>query len=395
MTNLKKVFYLLASIAAIMFLPYAGSWVHYGGPFPEHFFAYPPLEPQPPAKTHFNQTIFILIAILFIVVVVFYLFPRIFGFKKQPRIPARKPDKVALPIWFWAGLIMWGGSIVLLWGKFSEPRWLLHWSDLPLFWGMTLIVDGWVYVRNGGKSIISHAPREMVGMGMASVSGWMIFEYLNFFVDENWYYPKGWIIPNTEFLLYAIIGSSGLMPMAFEWFSLLKTFPNFRNRYAAGPKVRFPGWLQITLLIAGLGGMFASGLFPDGFFFTLWVSPMVIIGVVLARIDVWTPFTPLRDGNWAPLVTFSLTYLIQGVLMEGWNYFSAIHDSAGHVVFTEAPAYWVYDIPYVDVHHLFEMPLLGYLGYIPFGVYCWIWWISFGWILDVPSQFYTDSMSQD
>ena len=31
-----------------------------------------------------------------------------------------------------------------------------------------------------------------------------------------------------------------------------------------------------------------------------------------------------------------------------------------------------YNIPYVDVIHIFsEMPLLGYFGYIPFGVLVW------------------------
>ena len=30
----------------------------------------------------------------------------------------------------------------------------------------------------------------------------------------------------------------------------------------------------------------------------------------------------------------------------------------------------MYAIPYVDALHVFEMPLLGYAGYLPFGVLC-------------------------
>jgi hypothetical protein len=30
----------------------------------------------------------------------------------------------------------------------------------------------------------------------------------------------------------------------------------------------------------------------------------------------------------------------------------------------------VYDIPYVDALHVFEMPILGYAGYLPFGILC-------------------------
>jgi len=30
----------------------------------------------------------------------------------------------------------------------------------------------------------------------------------------------------------------------------------------------------------------------------------------------------------------------------------------------------IYSIPYVDRFHLFEMPMLGYVGYLPFSVEC-------------------------
>ena len=33
-------------------------------------------------------------------------------------------------------------------------------------------------------------------------------------------------------------------------------------------------------------------------------------------------------------------------------------------------ARWQYDIPYVERFRIFEMPLLGYAGYLPFGLEC-------------------------
>ena len=39
-----------------------------------------------------------------------------------------------------------------------------------------------------------------------------------------------------------------------------------------------------------------------------------------------------------------------------WNYYSM--------------AKWMYSIPYVQRFALFEMPVLGYMGYLPFGVLC-------------------------
>jgi len=39
-----------------------------------------------------------------------------------------------------------------------------------------------------------------------------------------------------------------------------------------------------------------------------------------------------------------------------WNYFSLAH--------------WKYSIPFVQRFEVFEMPALGYAGYLPFGLEC-------------------------
>jgi hypothetical protein len=31
---------------------------------------------------------------------------------------------------------------------------------------------------------------------------------------------------------------------------------------------------------------------------------------------------------------------------------------------------WVYSVPFVDRFHVFEMPILGFAGYLPFGLEC-------------------------
>lgn len=380
----KNVFYLLLAIGGIIFLPYIGASLHFDGKFPAEYFVYPPL--VAPEKAGFNQTMFILIAISFFGVALLYVFPRIFGFKKAAIQKDGKNAKSGFPWWFWAGLISWGGTLFILWGKFPEPKWLLNWADLPLFWGFTLVLDGFVYKRTNGQSIIGKNSREIIGIGMASVSGWLIFEYLNFFVDDNWIYPFGNLIPDNEFTLYAVLGSSGLMPMSFEWFSLLSTYKGFSQRYDNGPKINLPHFIKYLFLIICLVGLFFTGFFPNNLFFLLWMAPLIILVVVLERLKMWTPFTPIKNGNWSPMLIFALTYLIQGFLLEFWNYFSAIHEG-GKVILTHTPAYWSYSIPYVNVYHVFEMPVLGLLGYLPFGVYCWVWWIVFSYLLNIPTQF--------
>ncbi|MDZ7766464.1 MAG: hypothetical protein U5K00_18910 [Melioribacteraceae bacterium] len=46
--------------------------------------------------------------------------------------------------------------------------------------------------------------------------------------------------------------------------------------------------------------------------------------------------------------------MICGFFWEMWNYYSYPK--------------WIYDVPGVNFLHVFEMPVLGYLGYIPFSL---------------------------
>jgi hypothetical protein len=69
-----------------------------------------------------------------------------------------------------------------------------------------------------------------------------------------------------------------------------------------------------------------------------------------------TMFEPLRHGDWRSLWTAALAALVCGFFWELWNWQSLAH--------------WSYAIPYVDRFPLFAMPLLGYAGYLPFGLEC-------------------------
>lgn len=386
MSNLKRIVWLLSALAAIAFLPYLSALIQHGGSFPPNYFEYPPL--TVPSKAPFNSWIFGVVAIFCAAVATFLLFPNWFGFKKMDSEPPLRPaPKVKLPVWFWIGFVMWATTLVVLWAKISEPKMLLNWADLPLFWGFTLMIDGWVYVRTGGRSIISVVPQELIAMGVASIGGWMLFEYLNFFVDDNWLYPFGYLIPKGEFLIYAILGSSGLMPPIYELYCLFCTFPKLKNRYSNGPKLGFPNWLTTLVLLGGLAGLGLVGFYPQELFGILWMAPLLILTVVIHRCGLWTPFDDLKRGNWTALILYGLTYVLFGFLLESWNYFSAPHAAAAASVASFNPAFWAYSLPYVSVLHVFEMPLLGYAGYFPFGVYCPVWWMFFSFLLSIPSRF--------
>lgn len=394
MTESKKVSLLLTSLAAIFIIPYIGSYIKYEGIFPVDYFLFPHL--TAPAKDCFSLPLFIVGCVVAVFTLVFYIFPKWFGFKKttisiDPILP-----KVKLPKWFWVGLIMWAVPMVSYIFQMSTPKLLVNWAVLPLFWGFTLMLDGWVYVRRCGHSIIADNPKAIIGIGVSAILGWMIFEYLNNFVADSWYYPKADLIPQDEFVVYAVIGSSGLIPPAVEWYALLRTFRGFTNRYTNGPKITSPNWVTNGILIFAVLALFFTPFFPNQLYAALWYSPLIILTITLEKCGIWTPFTAIKNGNWSFVLLLALSYLFQGFLFESWNYLSASHiagapDHCGVinqvVDVSFNPNYWVYSIPYLSVFHVFEMPILGYLGYLPFGVYCGVWWILFAYLLDIKTDF--------
>ncbi|MFK7923063.1 MAG: hypothetical protein AB8H47_13960 [Bacteroidia bacterium] len=379
---MKRILLLLLALTAIMLLPYLGALIQYDNTLPAGYFNYPVsmIHLRPPTSWIY----LIAFSIIGLGIGVIYFLPKWVGFK-APVLKKAKPIKqVAFPIWFWIGLVMWAIPIALFWTKASEPSWLIYWADIPIFWGISFMLDGIVYRRTGGKSIISMNPRELLAIGVASMGGWMLFQYLNFYVQGNWYYPQSGLLSDSHFLLYSILGSGGLMPMAFEMYTLLRTIKWLPPRYENGIKWDAPKWLKLAVMIGMMGGMLFTGYSPDSLFFLLWLGPVTILGITLSLLNIWTPFKPIAKGNWSPFLVFCLTYFFVGFILEGQNYFSGYHE-VGSEVQTFNPSYWVYNIPYVDVLHIFEMPALGFLGYLPFGIYCWVWWIFVSYLLNIPS----------
>uniref|UniRef100_UPI0030EBE9AF hypothetical protein n=1 Tax=Rhodohalobacter sp. 8-1 TaxID=3131972 RepID=UPI0030EBE9AF len=62
------------------------------------------------------------------------------------------------------------------------------------------------------------------------------------------------------------------------------------------------------------------------------------------------------NGDLTLVWSSAMAALYCGFFWEMWNFYSE--------------AKWIYNVPWVERFYLFEMPLLGYAGYLPFGVIC-------------------------
>jgi hypothetical protein len=208
-----------------------------------------------------------------------------------------------------------------------------------------------------GHCLLRDRPRFLLGLFVGSAFFWWYFEYLNRFV-QNWHYVGVSGLSRTQYFLFATLPFSTVLPAVLSTRELLASVPRasagldgfFRLRI---PHPRLLGWFALPVGCATLAFI---GIWPDYLFPLLWLSPLCMLTALQAVRGEKTVFSGLADGNWRTVFLLALSALMCGFLWEMWNYNSV--------------AKWVYDVPYVGKVKIFEMPILGYAGYLPFGLEC-------------------------
>ncbi|MFO7751208.1 MAG: hypothetical protein R6V54_14060 [Desulfobacteraceae bacterium] len=247
-------------------------------------------------------------------------------------------------------------KILLLWKNIGLALCLI--LGLPLA-GTVLTnreIASYLVVRRRGISPLCSAPGNFVLLFAASALFWWVFEFLNRFV-ENWHYTGAGYPPVTYFLL-ATLSFSTVLPAVESLKAYCLTFDVFRNGFTYFGKIDLVQArpLAFVLLVVSCGVLFLLGVFPDQLFFGVWLAPL---GILLACRMVFRqphPFQAAGQGDWTTVAVYAAAALICGFFWELFN-------SCSH-------ARWVYSVPYVHGTKLFEMPLLGYAGYLPFGLEC-------------------------
>jgi hypothetical protein len=209
--------------------------------------------------------------------------------------------------------------------------------------------------RRQGRCLLLDDPFPFLLLFPASAAFWWLFEYLNRFV-QNWHYTGVQFSP-LEYFLYASLSFSTVLP-AFastrEWVASFPTLGRFQRFFPL--VVPRPNRVALLTLVAAGTGLLLLGIYPDYVFPLLWISPLLILVSLQALMKQPHVFSSLGQGDWRGILSSALAALVCGFFWEMWNYYSL--------------ARWVYHIPFVQHLHLFEMPLLGYAGYLPFGVEC-------------------------
>ena len=260
------------------------------------------------------------------------------------------------PWWGWAGLALCLIFWLLAWQRFTWFRLFQRHTFQPLWTGFILFI-GALTVKRSGSCLMLRRPLRFLLLFPASAGFWWFFEYLNRFV-QNWYYTGVEGMGPGKYGCFSSLAFATVLPAVISMIDLLLTVPSLAEGLAHCHPMRLPSclWIPRIILTVSAMGLALIGIFPDQLFALLWVSPLFIILSLQALNGQRTLLYPLRRGDWRPLVVPALAALICGFFWELWNYYSL--------------ARWTYAIPFVQRFHLFEMPIVGYGGYLPFGLEC-------------------------
>jgi hypothetical protein len=264
------------------------------------------------------------------------------------------------------------GLVILFWilnWTLTGPR--THWGFFPLWVGYCLTIDGLVYWRTG-TSLLKRSPSKYIGLFLTSAPVWWIFEIFNL-RTQNWTYIGAEIFSPLEYVFWTTLSFTTVIPAVFGSAELFASF-DFIKRIKPGLVILTDKRTTLGFFAAGWIMLALLWVYPKIFFPFIWLS----VYFILEPMNVWLGNRSLADwtkqGDWRPVFSLWLGVLLTAFFWEMWNYL--------------AYPKWVYHVPWGNWLHIFEMPLLGYGGYLPFALELYaLYHLVAGWLREKTSDY--------
>jgi len=217
----------------------------------------------------------------------------------------------------------------------------------PIVWtGYILLMDGIVF-RIRGESWIHTRRKRFLAMILLSAGFWYVFEFFNLFL-KNWKYeglPVPWITAIGMTWAFATIG-----PAMMETTDFVKALGILKARKCS---LRLKKGVLYACMVLGVLFLTSIVLVPPAIAkylaIPLWMSFILLLEPINYLQGRESILHDLEKGSCGTLLSLLIAGLICGFLWELFNYW--------------AYARWTYEIPYASSPKVFEMPLLGYLGF--------------------------------
>jgi hypothetical protein len=227
----------------------------------------------------------------------------------------------------------------------------------PLCWtGFLLVADGALQIWGGGSPARAR-PRRFMLTYAASIPLWLFFDAINFGFLGAWTYQGLPENPILRWLAYAL--SFGAISPAM--FLCAEAMLSTRLSRVSGPRVEIPPYGGLVL--AGLGAallLLSIALSAPIGVVPLWLGLALLLDPLNRRLGMPSLLADWETGRWGRTAALMVGGIICGLLWEFWNYW--------------AVAKWTYHLPFLGALErvrYFEMPIVGFGGFLPFALECW------------------------
>ena len=192
---------------------------------------------------------------------------------------------------------------------------------------------------------------------------WLVFEALNFRLAD-WRYVN---IPHQTAIRWIgySIAYSTVLPGIFSTTALLKFLGVLKNSKTA--PLYAPQRLYKPLMIAGTLFLALPLVWPEYFFPLIWGAFIFLLEPLNHKVGAPSLLREWEKGSLRMFYLLLLAGLVCGFFWELWNFY--------------AGAKWIYTVPHAGGLKIFEMPLLGFLGFPPFAVECYAITSSFFFLI--------------
>ena len=254
--------------------------------------------------------------------------------------------------------VMVAAEAALLAGQPLVGRWFT-----PIVWtGYVLFVDA-LAARVGGASYLTTHRTDGVLVALASIACWWLFEWYN--APRFW--RGGADAAGLWWHYHDMEPNLWLRRLGYDW-AFATIFPALfltaaTLRATIFRRLRVRPWRPSPRLRRGCTVLGALMVLVPLVIVSAWLVPLVWMGFALlleplnARAGRPSWLADLARGDASRLVALLVAGAVCGVLWEFWNYWAITR--------------WTYTVPYLGHLKVFEMPVLGYLGFPPFALECY------------------------
>lgn len=261
-----------------------------------------------------------------------------------------------LPAYGWVGLVV----LLVAEGLLYRRVWPVTVYFTPIAWtGYLLIADAAVFAIKG-RSRFRDEPLRFFLTALLSIPLWLIFEAYNLRL-ANWTYAG---VPTNVAAALLGYGCSfaTITPGILETADLVEAFGWFKPRR----RVRFSNTVENIMMAIGAlclaVPLVARVQIASYLFGLVWVGFVFLLDPVNHRLGLPSLLGDLAEGRRGRLYSLFISGWICGWLWEFWNYWAA--------------AKWHYVFPIMQRTKIFEMPVAGYLGFLPFALECFVMYVT-------------------